>query len=219
MPKPGNFLMKALALAYFQAADWLYGPFAWAYEAVAWLVSFGAWSHWRRDALGYLVPGRVLETGFGTGSLLVEMKGRDLNVTGIDPSWPMQREAGRRAAQQGLQIKRLCGVAEQLPFPGGFFANVLSTFPTNYISERQTLLEVWRVLAVGGRWVIVGLGLRFKSRFKRFLAGWLLGDGEPPWIKSFINQAREAGFAPRLVQHEAEDVILPVLILEKSDEA
>lgn len=218
MPEQGDFFRRILIKAYLQATEWLYSPFAWAYDMVAWLVSFGTWSRWRRDALAFLVSGRVLETGFGTGSLLIEMTQRGLDGIGIDPSWPMQKAAGRKAGRVGVQIRRLCGRVQQLPFPGGFFSNVLSTFPSSYVSEKPTLSEVQRVLASGGRWVIIGLGLRFKSRIKQFLVGWLLGDWENSWIQSYINLAREEGFLPRLVQHETEAYILPVLILEKSDE-
>ena len=218
MSEQGDFLRKAFMTVYFQATEWLYGPLAWAYDAVAWLVSFGAWSRWRRDALAYLVPGRILETGFGTGSLLIEMTQRGLDVIGIDPSWPMQRVTRRKAARMGQEIKRLCGVVQRMPFSNSTFSNVLSTFPTNYISNSETLAEVHRILAPAGRWVIVGLGLRFKSRIKQFLVGWLLGDWENVWVRSFMQLAEDAGFTPRLIQHEAKTYLLTVLILEKNHE-
>ena len=159
-----------------------------------------------------------METGFGTGSLLIEMTRRGLDVVGMDPSWPMHRVTGRKAVRTGQEIHRLCGVVQRLPFPSGTFSNVLSTFPTNDISDSDSLAEVHRILAPAGRWVIVGLGLRFKSEIKQFLAGWLLGDWENVWMHSFKQLARKAGFTPRLVQHEAETYLLPVLILEKNNE-
>ena len=219
MSEQGDHFRNALIKAYQQATEWLYGPLAWAYDAVAWLVSFGAWSRCRRDALAYLIPGCILETGFGTGSLLIEMTQRGMDVIGMDPSWPMQRVTGRKAARLGQEINRLCGVVQRMPFANSTFSNVLSTFPTNYISDSQTLAEVDRILAPAGRWVIVGLGLRFKSHIKQFLAGWLLGDWENLWVRSFMQLAEEAGFTPQLVQHEAETYLLLVLILEKNHEA
>jgi len=168
--------------------------------------------------LAYLIPGRVLETGFGTGSLLIEMTQRGLDVIGMDPSWPMQQVTGRKASRTGVSPRRLCGVAQHLPFPAGSFANVLSTFPTNYISDPESLAGVHRILAPSGRWVILGLGLRYKSWLKHFMAGWLLGDWVNSWIQSFIALAKTMGYSSRLIQHETEAYILPVLILEKNDD-
>jgi len=218
MREQRSSFQNAFIKAYFQATEWLYGPLAWAYDAAAWLVSFGAWPRWRRDALAYLIPGRVLETGFGTGSLLIEMTQRGLDVIGMDPSWPMQQVTGRKASRTGVSPRRLCGVAQHLPFPAGSFANVLSTFPTNYISDPESLAGVHRILAPSGRWVILGLGLRYKSWLKHFMAGWLLGDWVNSWIQSFIALAKTMGYSSRLIQHETEAYILPVLILEKNDD-
>ncbi len=213
------FFHKAWLTAYLRATEWLYGPLAWAYDLAAWLVSFGDWSRWRRDALAYLSPGRILETGFGTGSLLIEMTRQGLDVIGIDASWPMQRVTGRKASRAEVSPLRLQAVAQRMPFPAGSFANVLSTFPTNYISDSDTLAEILRILSPHGRWVIVGLGLRVKSPLKQFLVGWLLGDWENAWVRSFIGVAKTAGYAPCLIQHETDAYLLPVLILEKKDEA
>lgn len=218
MPKTGNFLKSIFIKGYLQATEWLYGPFAWAYDAAAWLVSFGAWPRWRRAALDYLIPGQILETGFGTGSLLVEMTQRGKQVTGIDPSWRMQGVAGRKLSRQGLYARRVCGAAQALPFPNRTFDNVLSTFPTNYIADPDSLAEIHRILIPAGRWVITGMGLHFKSGFKQFLMGWLLGGFENSWINSFTDQVKQAGFAPKLVQHETEAYVLPILILEVNNE-
>ena len=105
-----------MAKAYLQATQLLYGPLAWAYDASAWLVSFGFWPRWRQDSLAYLSPGNVLEIGFGTGSLLIEMRRRSLDVTGIEASWPMQRVTGRKMNHQRRPVPRVCGKAQSLPF-------------------------------------------------------------------------------------------------------
>ncbi len=203
-----------LIKAYLQATEWLYGPLAWAYDTASWLVSFGSWSRWRRDGLGYLIPGDVLETGFGTGSLLMEMTQRGLRATGIEPSWRMHQVTGNKLAWKNISVRRVCGVTQALPFLSGAFCNVLSTFPSNYIADPETLAEVRRILNPAGRWVVLGLGLRFKSGIKQFLAGWLLGDWEGAFVEAFIDLTKQAGFKPKLVRHETEDDILPILILE-----
>jgi len=69
MKKFDRFHLKLIIKPYFEAAELLYHQFAWAYDAVAWGVSFGYWSRWWRDALKCLLDGSVLEIGFGTSDL------------------------------------------------------------------------------------------------------------------------------------------------------
>ena len=122
-----------LVKAYLWATELLYGPLAWAYNAVAWLVSFGYWSRWRLDALGYLQAGSVLETGFGTGALLVALAEGGFNVTGLEPSPQMLKVTDQTLSRKCMVIKRVRGKTEAMPFMTDWFDNVVSTFPSNYI--------------------------------------------------------------------------------------
>ncbi|MCS6844103.1 MAG: hypothetical protein NZ528_07260, partial [Caldilineales bacterium] len=60
-------MLPLFARLYLWATQRLYNEFAWAYDAVAWLVSGGRWDRWRRLALDYVVGQPILEVGFGTG--------------------------------------------------------------------------------------------------------------------------------------------------------
>ena len=134
----------------------LYNELAFTYDLVAWLVSFGQWANWRRTALPYLQPGPTLELAYGTGGFYVDLLSAGLNPIGIDRSPYMARLTGKRLRRQSprgepprgepLRGAILQARAQALPFPDGCFVNVVATFPTRYIFEKETLAEVRRVL-------------------------------------------------------------------------
>ena len=93
-----------LARLYLWATHRLYNQFAWAYDVASWVISLGQWSRWRRMALDHVprkgvhVTGqRVLELGFGTGELLIEMAERGWRVCGLELSPAMHRPCKPRA--------------------------------------------------------------------------------------------------------------------------
>jgi ubiquinone/menaquinone biosynthesis C-methylase UbiE len=144
----------------------LYNQLAWSYDIVAWSVSFGQWSAWRRLALLFLQPGPSLELAYGTGGFFVDMLDAGCQPYGIDLSPYMARLAGRRLLRRETPLRLSRSKAQALPFPSNSFTNVVATFPTNYIFDDATLAEVRRVLRhpsvadkhPGGRLIIVAEG-------------------------------------------------------------
>ncbi len=144
----------------------LYYQLAWTYELVAWLVSFGQWSTWRRLALLFMQPGPTLELAFGTGVFFIDMLEAGYRPLGIDLSPYMARQAGRRLRQRNFELRLSRAKTQALPFPSNHFANVVATFPSDYLLESQTLAEIRRVLrdpaaapdAQAGRLVVVAEG-------------------------------------------------------------
>jgi ubiquinone/menaquinone biosynthesis C-methylase UbiE len=201
--------------AYIWATELLYHSFAWAYDFTAWLVSFGCWSQWRLDAVDYLQPGTILEVGFGTGSLLIELTARKLPVIGLEPSLEMQRVARRKINHSHINARRVMARSDAVPFASDTFNNVIATFPSGYIAQGDSLDEIHRVLNECGRLVIVGLGARFNSNIKRWLTSWFLGDASGVIIERMLDLAKQHGFTGELVQHDGDSYQLPVLILEK----
>ncbi len=124
----------------------LYYQMAWTYDWVAWSVSFGQWAAWRRLALQFVQPGPILELAYGTGGLFVDMLDAGYQPVGIDFSPHMAQLAGRRLRRQDIPLCLNRAKAQTLPFPSNHFANVIATFPTNYIFDDETLAEVYRVL-------------------------------------------------------------------------
>ena len=193
----------------------LYDSFSWAYDLVAWVVSFGFWPRWRLVSLDYLKTGSVLETGFGTGALLFALTARGQDVTGLELSPAMQRVTSRKLKCRGVTVKRIQSRTEAIPFPDGSFTNVLSTFPSRYIASEQTIREVGRVLDDGGRWVIMGLNAAFTTGLRRWLTAWLFHEAGGEKIKQFIQKVESLGLKAEILTHQAPEYSLEILILEK----
>lgn len=183
----------------------LYGPFAWTYHLVAWVVSMGQWNAWAATAMEVLDGPTVLELGHGPGHLQVKMARRGWRPVGIDPSPQMGRLARRRLRRAGLPLRLVRAHAQALPFRDGAFGEVVATFPTEYIVDPRTRDEVVRMLRPGGRIVIVAAAC-FTGRdpISRFLE-WLYritgqreplpGEDDPLWQRSEL--AWEARWVPR----------------------
>jgi ubiquinone/menaquinone biosynthesis C-methylase UbiE len=132
-----------------------YREFAWTYDVVAWLVSRGLWRRWTLTALPYL-RGRVLETGCGTGFVQQALAERWPDpVVGVDASPQMLALTRQRLRRAPRQPRLLRAVAQALPVRDARFDTVLATFPTEYLIDPPTIAEIRRVLAPGGRLVIV----------------------------------------------------------------
>jgi ubiquinone/menaquinone biosynthesis C-methylase UbiE len=132
-----------------------YRELAWTYDTVARLVSGGLWFAWGRAALPEL-RGRTLELGFGTGHLQLALAARPA-VAGLDASPQMAARAAARLRRHGRAPRLANGLAQQMPFPTAAFDTVVATFPAEYILDPATHAEIRRVLAPGGRLVIVPL--------------------------------------------------------------
>lgn len=151
----------------------LYHQLAWTYDLVAWLVSFGQWAAWRRTARLFFREGPILELAFGTGGLLADLSASGQSAVGLDLSPHMARLARRRLLWQGVSPRLVRGQAQHLPFPDASFANVVSTFPTEFIFDPLTLASIARVLQPSGRLVVVAIGnLKGPKPLSRFIE-WL----------------------------------------------
>ena len=112
--------------------------------------------------LPFIEGNRILEIGHGPGHLQRILLSRNLFTVGIDESAEMGRLA-RRNLRRSVSSARLPhrlaytqtnltrGVAQQLPFSDEAFDTVVATFPTEYITDPNTLTEVKRCLSDRGR--------------------------------------------------------------------
>lgn len=204
-----------LVKVYGWATELLYRSLAWAYDLVAWLVSFGEWARWRRDGLDYLQPGSILEVGFGTGELLIEMACRGLDVIGLEVSPQMHRVVKRKLNRHHVTIQRIRGRGEAIPFPANSFDNLIVTFPSNYIVKDETLGEFFRVLKAHGKVIVAGLTIKFTQGWKRTLTAWFLEDTTGRFTMLLADKAKSAGFRVKVVSHQGRDYTQPIMIMEK----
>jgi SAM-dependent methyltransferase len=103
------------------------------------------------DVHRWLVPGTVLEVGVGTGLVSAELAARGHPVLGVDLSGPMLAVAHGR-----LPGRVVHGDALALPVAGGAVAGVVLAAVLHLVDDlRPALAEANRVLAAGGRLVIV----------------------------------------------------------------
>jgi len=159
----------------------LYGKFAWTYDFVAAFVSGGRWIGWTRNLTGFVQGPRILELGFGPGHLLLNLHEQGLSVFGLDASRQMLRMAQKKLADVWPKPGLVYGVGQALPFACMSFNNIISTFPTAYIFQADTLAEIIRLLAPGGSLVILlSAWITNRSLFSRFLAWLFRVTGQVP---------------------------------------
>ena len=140
----------------------LYHEMAFTYNLVANVVSLGQWWDWQRSALGFLPSpddGPLLELAFGTGRFHHDLLTQGYAVYGLDFSRQMARITRHTLRRERAPLRIVRGRAQTLPFPTGTFAAAVSTFPTPFIIEPETLDEVHRVLRADGRLVFVPNGV------------------------------------------------------------
>ena len=184
----------------------LYHSFAWSYDWVAAIVSVGQWNQWVLSAIPYLEGPRILELGFGPGHLQSAMLQRGYQVFGLDESPQMIKLAYSRLVYLNgyAKIPGLCrGRAQALPYPSDSFDNVIATFPSPYIVDPLTLVEIYRVLAPGGK-VLIVLSAEFTSaKTLHRAAAWLFkATGQATQdVTPFTQRIRAAGFTTRTVRH------------------
>jgi demethylmenaquinone methyltransferase/2-methoxy-6-polyprenyl-1,4-benzoquinol methylase len=119
------------------------------YGTVGALLSFGQDPRWRRFLVSRIpVEGHVLDVATGTGLVAERLVRRGQQVTGVDQSEGMLREARRRL---GSAVELVEAGADTLPFPDATFDHLTVTYLLRYVDDpARTLRELTRVVRPGG---------------------------------------------------------------------
>ena len=117
----------------------------------------GQWRVWQRLAIPRIHGMDVLELGCGLGDLLADMLQAGYRCHAVEHSREMVAAARqtlrrRKIGQPALVIQ---GSAQHLPFSNMSFDTIVSTFPSEYIYDPDTISEIERVLRHGGRLIVI----------------------------------------------------------------
>ncbi len=117
----------------------------------------GQWRVWQRQVLSRLKGHDVLELGCGLGDLLADMLEAGYACRAVEHSPEMVAAArdNLRKRKQGSDATILLGSAQHMTFNDATFDSVVSTFPSEYIYDPDTIAEVERVLRPGGRLIVI----------------------------------------------------------------
>ncbi len=102
------------------------------------------------DVLNLPVNGLLLDAGGGTGRVAQFMVGSVNSVVVADLSCRMLEKAKGKA-----QLSAVCSPTEAMPFADGAFARIIMVDALHHVvHHHDTIKELWRLLAPGGRLVI-----------------------------------------------------------------
>lgn len=192
----------------------LYHPFAFTYDLVAWTVSFGRWKDWVFSVVPFIEGTLILELGHGPGHLQRLLLDRGLAPVALDESAPMGRLAKQRL---GASQKLTRGLSQSLPYASESFDCIVSTFPSEYIFDQQTLTEAKRTLRKDGRFIVMP-GALPRNQFLKWL---YKVTGESPeaitdaLIERFKGPFTQAGFRVEVQILETDTSQLAILIAAK----
>ena len=166
----------------------------------------------------------ILEIGFGTGHLQVELIKRDFHAVGLDESWQMAELSRKNILKNRLQPTLVCGIAQLLPFATESFDTIIATFPSEFMMENRTLSEIKRLLKPAGQIVIIPMAWLGGHSLKDSAARWLftISGQSSDLTKNFENRISSmlilAGFNVQIINKTVQSDMVMIVIAEKQKE-
>ncbi len=209
-----NTVTKYLLKIFFNL---LYHQFAWTYDWVAKLVSLGRWKSWVYGVLPYLENSKVLELGCGPGHLQFALTRENAPSFGIDSSREMVGLATHRLSRNSQPVNIIQGKSQNLPFSDRSFNKVVTTFPSDYISDYETLAQAWRVLDNSGELIILHAAwITGKYWWDKFAAWTFRITGQVP-IHDPLNMDENAIFPISILREIGFQISTEFIELESSN--
>jgi SAM-dependent methyltransferase len=167
---------------------------------------------YRREAMTHAF-GRLLMVGLGPGTDLLFLPTAVTLVAAVEPEPAMRRMASALARRHDIDIDIVDGVGESIPFPDNSFDSVhIGLVLCSVDDVDATLAEIRRVLASGGRLVVLehvrGDGLM--GRFQDLIArpwSWLASGCEPN--RRTVDAIAAAGFDTGGLRHTRRTLVPP----------
>ncbi|WDM85518.1 bifunctional demethylmenaquinone methyltransferase/2-methoxy-6-polyprenyl-1,4-benzoquinol methylase UbiE [Ehrlichia sp. JZT12] len=127
------------------------------YDLMNDIMSFGLHRLWKDKVIQNISRGKLLDVACGTGDIALKTAKNKLDVeTIVCDINPKMLNRGRDNAINAniLNLKWVCGNAEQLPFPDNTFDYYTISFGIRNVSHRDLALnEAYRVLKSGGKFI------------------------------------------------------------------
>lgn len=216
---------------YARACDLLYHQYAWMYDRVSWLISLGRWRGWQAISLELLEGKRILELGFGTGNLLLDIRQMGFDVVGVDLSPQMQQIVRNKMKQRVITCPTVLAQAQELPFPDAYFDSIVATFPAPFILSTKTLAECARVLKVpndkdfagdlengpvtAGRLIVVGGWVSMRSSALQMLVPLFYGRPNEERQCQMVLQMRAVGLEAQIFTRVEGWAVVSVIVAER----
>ena len=144
------------------------------YDGLNRVISFGIDVKWRKKVVKIIAatnPKSILDIATGTGDLAINLvKTSASKITGLDISGGML-EVGRKKIEK-LQltntIDMVLGDSEKIPFEDNTFDAVTVAFGVrNFENLEKGLSEIYRVLKIGGTFVVLETSVPTKTPYKQ----------------------------------------------------
>jgi ubiquinone/menaquinone biosynthesis C-methylase UbiE len=129
----------------------------------------------------------------------------------------MGQIAQRKMLKHNLKPQLARGMAQHLPFADASFAGIVSSFPTNFIVQPDTLNEAYRVLQDGGCMVVVLSGAMTGGDLLTKFVEWLyLITGQREELEYDPKQYFAGyGFSVEFLREPCNNSVADLIILRK----
>jgi len=193
----------------------IYGPFAIFYNLTSYIVSLGQWSQWRRLSLDFIEGDQVLELGFGTGALQLDLIKAGYRVYGLEYSRDMHRITKNCLGDLADKSTRVLADGMKLPFGRESVENIVATFPEQYIVDERTLQECSRILKENGRLIIVGRWIELKSKLLQRLFPVFYSKTPESEVEVLRDKMKSVGLQMKVIVRPIGFVTHKVIVAEK----